>query len=66
MITKVSAMHPAQMETACRRMAESCLDYKMTGRNLGMCEHLDKKYFYRFTRGCFASDMRGQDAGFIA
>ena len=66
MITKVSAMHPAQMETACRRMAESYVDYEMTGRNLGMCEHLDKEHFYRFTRGCFASDMRGQDAGFIA
>ena len=47
-------------------MAESYVDYEMTGRNLGMCEHLDKEHFYRFTRGCFASDMRGQDAGFIA
>ena len=53
MISKVSTMHSAQMEAACRRMAESYLTYEMTGRNLGMCEHLDKEHFYRLTRGYF-------------
>ena len=58
MISKVSAMHSAQMETACRRMAESYVDYEMTGRNLGMCEHLDKEHFYRLTRGYFEAAVR--------
>ena len=58
MISKVSTMHSAQMETACRRMAESYVDYEMTGRNLGMCEHLDKEHFYRLTRGYFEAAVR--------
>ena len=58
MITKVSAMYSAQMEMACRRMAESYVDYEMTGRNLGMCEHLDKEHFYRLTRGYFESAVK--------
>ena len=51
MITKVSTMNSAQIESECRKMADSYLDYEMTGSNLGMCEHLDKEHFYRFTRG---------------
>jgi len=39
MITKVSTMNSVTMETECRRMADSYLDFEMTGRNLGMCEH---------------------------
>ena len=58
MISKVSTMHSAKMETACRRMAESYLTYEMTGRNLGMCEHLDKEHFYRLTRGYFEAAVR--------
>ena len=58
MISKVSTMHSAQMEAACRRMAESYLTYEMTGRNLGMCEHLDKEHFYRLTRGYFEAAVR--------
>ena len=58
MISKVSAMHSAQMETACRKMAESYVDYEMTGRNLGMCEHLDKEHFYCLTRGYFEAAVR--------
>ena len=46
------------METACRKMAESYVDYEMTGRNLGMCEHLDKEHFYRLTRGYFEAAVR--------
>jgi hypothetical protein len=38
MITKVSAMNSVTMETECRRMADSCLDFEMTGRNLGILE----------------------------
>ena len=41
------------MEQVCRRMADAFLDYEMTGKNLGMCEHLDREHFYRFTRGYF-------------
>jgi GNAT superfamily N-acetyltransferase len=51
-------MHSAKMETACRKMAESYVDYEMTGRNLGMCEHLDKEHFYRLTRGYFEAAVR--------
>ena len=58
MISKVSTMHSAKMETACRKMAESYVDYEMTGRNLGMCEHLDKEHFYRLTRGYFEAAVR--------
>ena len=58
MITKVSVMYSAQMEMVCRRMAESYVDYEMTGRNLGMCEHLDKEHFYRLTRGYFESAVK--------
>ena len=58
MITKVSTMNSVTMETECRRMADSYLDFEMTGRNLGMCEHLDKEHFYRFTRGYFESAIR--------
>ena len=58
MITKVSVMYSAQMEMVCRRMAESYVDYEMTGRNLGMCEHLDKEHFYRLTRGYFVSAVK--------
>lgn len=58
MISKVSAMHSAKMETACRKMAESYVDYEMTGRNLGMCEHLDKEHFYCLTRGYFEAAVR--------
>ena len=57
MITKVSAMNSMEIETECRRMADSYLDYEMTGSNLGMCEHLDKEHFYRFTRSYFESAM---------
>ena len=39
-------------------MAESYVDYEMTGRNLGMCEHLDKEHFYRLTRGYFEAAVR--------
>ena len=56
-------MHSAQMETACRRMAESYVDYEMTGRNLGMCEHLDKEHFYRLTRGYFEAAVSACFAG---
>lgn len=58
MISKVSAMHSVQMETACRKMAESYVDYEMTGRNLGICEHLDKEHFYCLTRGYFEAAVR--------
>jgi len=58
MITKVSTMNSVTMETECRRMADSYLDFEMTGRNLGMCEHLDKEHFYRLTRGYFESAIR--------
>ena len=51
-------MHSAKMETACRKMAESYVDYEMIGRNLGMCEHLDKEHFYRLTRGYFEAAVR--------
>ena len=39
-------------------MAESYVDYEMTGRNLGMCEHLDKEHFYCLTRGYFEAAVR--------
>ncbi len=53
MIHKVSAMTLSEMETVCRKMADSFLDYEWTGNNLGMCEYLDREHFYRFTRGYF-------------
>ena len=58
MITRVSTMHPAQLETECRRMADSYLAYEMTGSNLGMCEHLDAEHFARLIRGYFESAVR--------
>lgn len=58
MIMKVSAMNSVEIETECRRMADSFLDYEMTGNNLGMCEHLDKKHFYRFARSYFEPAIR--------
>ena len=58
MITKVRAMNSAQIESECRKMADSYLEYEMTGSNLGMCEHLDKEHFYRFTRSYFELAIR--------
>ena len=39
-------------------MADSFLDYEMTGSNLGMCEHLDKEHFFRFARSYFELAVR--------
>ena len=60
MITRISAMNYAEMETECKRMADSFLDYEMTGSNLGMCEHLDKEHFYRFARSYFELAVRNR------
>ena len=46
------------MEAECRRMTDSFVDYEMTGNNLGMCEHLDREHFYRFTRSYFELAIR--------
>ena len=48
-------MHSAKMEMACRKMAESYVDYEMTGRNLGMKmvrEHIvsDRAVYYEMLR----------------
>lgn len=56
--TRVSAMNSVQIETECRRMADSYLDYEMTGSNLGMCEHLDREHFTRLIRGYFELAIR--------
>ena len=58
MITKVYEMDSLEIETQCRRMADSYLDYEMTGNNLGMCEHLDQEHFARLIRGYFESAIR--------
>ena len=58
MIIRVLAMSRAEMEAECRRMADSYLDYEMTGSNLGMCEHLDKEHFYRLVRSYFELAIR--------
>ena len=58
MTTRVSAMNSEEMKTECRRMADSFLDYEMTGSNLGMYEHLDKEHFYRFARSYFELAIR--------
>ena len=39
-------------------MADSYLDYEMTGNNLGMCEHLNQEHFARLIRGYFESAIR--------
>ena len=58
MINKVSTMTSREMERSCRKMADSFLDYEMTGSNLGMCEHLDREHFYRFARSYFELAVR--------
>ena len=58
MITKVYEMDSLEIETQCRRMADSYLDYEMTGNNLGMCEHLNQEHFARLIRGYFESAIR--------
>lgn len=60
MIIRVSAMTSSEIKTECRRMAESYLDYEMTGNNLGMCEHLDQEHFARLIRGYFELAIRNR------
>lgn len=60
MTIRVSAMTSSEIETECRRMAESYLDYEMTGNNLGMCEHLDQEHFARLIRGYFELAIRNR------
>lgn len=58
MVTRVCEMNPAEIETECRRMADSYLEYEMTGTNLGMCEHLDREHFTHLIRGYFEAALR--------
>ncbi len=58
MIVKMSVMTSSEIEMECRKMAESYLDYEMTGSNLGMCEHLDQEHFARLIRGYFELAIR--------
>lgn len=58
MINKISFMTPSEMEAACRKMADSFIDYEWSQGNLGMCEYLDREHFYRFVRGYFESAER--------
>ena len=51
-------MDSSQMLSVCRTMAESYLDFEMTGNNLGMCEHLDREHFTHLIRGYFESAVR--------
>ena len=47
---KIEKMTSEEMESVCRSMADSFMDYEMTGTNLGMLEHLDREHFYFMTR----------------
>lgn len=58
MVQKVKTMAAPEMERVCRKMADAFLDYEMTGKNLGMCEHLDREHFYRFVRSYFELAVR--------
>lgn len=50
MVHKVEKMTSAEMESICRSMTDSFMDYEMTGSNMGMLEHLDREHFYYMTR----------------
>ena len=58
MVQKITSMTSSEMEQVCRKMADCFLDYEMTGNNMGMCEHLDREHFYRFTRSYFELAVR--------
>ena len=58
MVQKIKTMTASELEQDCRRMADAFMDYEMTGKNLGMCEHLDREHFYRFIRGYYELAVR--------
>ena len=51
-------MTPKEMESVCRSMTDSFMDYEMTGTNLGMLEHLDREHFYYMTRSYLELALR--------
>ena len=58
MVQRIKTMPAPEMEQVCRRMADAFVDYEMTGKNLGMCEHLDREHFTCFIRSYFELAVR--------
>ena len=58
MARNIHQMTPKEMESVCRSMTDSFMDYEMTGTNLGMLEHLDREHFYYMTRSYLEMALR--------